>query len=154
MSINQNLNTNVSIEQLTSLLRGFGSRSILHQQAIVQALGIPANDYISIDLLNELGPLTAGELAEKTGLSTGTITALIDRLEKIGYARREKDSNDRRRVIIVPTYEDREEIQKAYQPLNTAMQSLAREYSEEERHIINQFLAKAVSVLDEQLQNN
>ncbi|WP_207695098.1 hypothetical protein DOK67_0002564 [Enterococcus sp. DIV0212c] len=152
MSNNQGSTTNVSIDQLTTLLRGFGSRSILHQQAIVQSLGIPANDYISIDLLNGLGPLTAGELAEKTGLSTGTITALIDRLEKIGYARREKDPNDRRRVIIVPTYDDKEEIKKAYQPLDTAMRKLAHEYSEKELELINHFLAKAVSVLDHQLQ--
>lgn len=152
MSNNQIVNTTVAIEQLTSLLRGFGSRSILHQQAIVHSLGIPANDYISIDLLNELGPLTAGELAEKTGLSTGTITALIDRLEKIGYARREKDPNDRRRVIIVPTYEDKEEIQQAYEPLNLAMQNVAKNYSEKELQIINQFLSEAVSVLDTQLQ--
>ncbi|WP_430603980.1 hypothetical protein IGJ02_001559 [Enterococcus sp. DIV0724b] len=145
-------NQNIAINQLTALLRGFGSRSILHQQAIVQSLGIPANDYISIDLLNELGPLTAGELADKTGLSTGTITALIDRLEKIGYARREKDPNDRRRVIIVPTYEDKEEIKKAYQPLDMAMQQLGQEYSEKELQIINQFLSQAVSVLDKQLQ--
>lgn len=145
-------NQNIAINQLTALLRGFGSRSILHQQAIVQSLGIPANDYISIDLLNELGPLTAGELADKTGLSTGTITALIDRLEKIGYARREKDPNDRRRVIIVPTYEDKEEIKKAYQPLDMAMQELGQEYSEKELQIINQFLSQAVSVLDKQLQ--
>ncbi|EOH98473.1 hypothetical protein UAW_01069 [Enterococcus haemoperoxidus ATCC BAA-382] len=145
-------NQNIAINQLTALLRGFGSRSILHQQAIVQSLGIPANDYISIDLLNELGPLTAGELADKTGLSTGTITALIDRLEKIGYARREKDPNDRRRVIIVPTYEDKEEIKKAYQPLDMAMQELGQEYSEKELQIINQFLFQAVSVLDKQLQ--
>lgn len=128
------------------------SRSILHQQTIVHSIGIPANDYISIDLLNELGPLTAGELAEKTGLSTGTITALIDRLEKIGYARREKDPNDRRRVIIVPTYEDKEEIQQAYEPLNLAMQNVAKNYSEKELQIINQFLSEAVSVLDTQLQ--
>ncbi|ALS00738.1 MarR family transcriptional regulator [Enterococcus silesiacus] len=152
MSNNQRSTANVSIDQLTTLLRGFGSRSILHQQAIVHSLGIPANDYISIDLLNELGPLTAGELAEKTGLSTGTITALIDRLEKIGYARREKDPNDRRRVIIVPTYDDREEIKKAYQPLDTAMKKLAQDYSEKELEMINQFLTKAVSVLDDQLQ--
>lgn len=145
-------NQNIAINQLTALLRGFGSRSILHQQAIVQSLGIPANDYISIDLLNEFGPLTAGELADKTGLSTGTITALIDRLEKIGYARREKDPNDRRRVIIVPTYEDKEEIKKAYQPLDMAMQELGQEYSEKELQIINQFLSQAVSVLDKQLQ--
>ncbi|ALS38151.1 DNA-binding MarR family transcriptional regulator [Enterococcus rotai] len=152
MSNNQNPQTNQTTDQLTTLLRGFGSRSILHQQAIVQSLGIPANDYISIDLLNELGPLTAGELADKTGLSTGTITALIDRLEKIGYARREKDPNDRRRVIIVPTYDDREEIKSAYQPLDIAMRHLAQEYSESELELINHFLAKAVSVLDDQLQ--
>lgn len=152
MSNNQGSTANLSIDQLTTLLRGFGSRSVLYQQAIVQSLGIPANDYISIDLLNELGPLTAGELAEKTGLSTGTITALIDRLEKFGYARREKDHNDRRRVIIVPTYDDREEIKQAYEPLDTAMKKLAHEYSEKELELINQFLSKAVSVLDDQLQ--
>lgn len=112
MSNNEISKNTDAINQLTSLLRGFGSRSILHQQAIIQSLGIPTNDYISIDLLNESGPMTAGELAEKTGLSTGTITALIDRLEKIGYAQRKKDPNDRRRVIIVPTYEDKEEIKK------------------------------------------
>ncbi|MBO0441944.1 MarR family winged helix-turn-helix transcriptional regulator [Candidatus Enterococcus ikei] len=154
MSNNQtNSNSSPAAQQLTSLLRGFGSRSILHQQAIVHSLGISPNDFISIDLLNELGPLTAGELAEHTGLSTGTITALIDRLEKNGYARREKDPNDRRRVIIVPTYEDKEEIQKAYMPLDSAMNALAQEYSEKELENINHFLEKAVLVLDEQLQN-
>lgn len=153
MSNNQSAQTNELIIQLASLLRGFGSRSILHQQAIVHTLGIPANDYISIDLLNELGPLTAGELADRTGLSTGTITALIDRLEKIGYARREKDSNDRRRVMIVPTYEDKEEIKKAYHPLDMAMQKLGQGYSDTELQLINTFLTKAVSVLDAQLQN-
>ncbi|MGM0217090.1 MarR family winged helix-turn-helix transcriptional regulator [Enterococcus sp. AZ126] len=153
MSIHQDSNTNPSLEKLTSLLRGFGSRSILHQQTIVHSLGIPSNDYISIDLLNESGPLTAGELADKTGLSTGTITALIDRLEKIGYARREKDPHDRRRVIIVPTYEDKEEIKQAYQPLDIAMKKLGRTYSEKELQLITHFLSEAILVLDNQLQN-
>ncbi|MBO0445001.1 MarR family transcriptional regulator [Enterococcus ureilyticus] len=152
MSNNQISKNTDAINQLTSLLRGYGSRSILHQQAIIQSLGIPTNDYISIDLLKESGPMTAGELAEKTGLSTGTITALIDRLEKIGYAQRKKDPNDRRRVIIVPTYEDKEEIKKAYQPLDSAMRNLAHEYSEKELQLMNEFLLKAISVLDSQLQ--
>lgn len=152
MSTNQNEHTIPSIDQLSFLLRGFGSRSILHQQAVVQSLGIPVNDYISIDLLNELGPLTAGELAEKTGLSTGTITALIDRLEKYGYARREKDPTDRRRVIIVPTYNEKEELKEAYHPLDTAMRALGQDYSESERQLINEFLEKAISVLDQRLQ--
>lgn len=140
-------------EEFTLLLRGFGSRSILHQQGIVNQLGLSANDFISIDLLNEVGPMTAGELATRTGLSTGTITALIDRLEKIGYAKREKDPSDRRRVIIVPTYEEKEEIQNSYKPIHTGMLALANRYSEDEITFINQFLERANAVLDQQLKD-
>lgn len=55
-----------------------------------------------IDVLREKGPITAGEMSKITGLATGSVTALIDRLEKMGYVHREKDPDDRRKVIIVP----------------------------------------------------
>lgn len=55
-------------------------------------------------------------------------------------------------MIIVPTYDDKEKIKNAYQPLDTAMLRLAQEYSESELELNNHFLAKAVSVLDDQLQ--
>ena len=53
----------------------------------------------------QTGPITAGELAERTGLTTGAITGVIDRLEKAGFVRRVKDPDDRRRVIIEPLAE-------------------------------------------------
>lgn len=151
MSNNRTVKEADSKEYFTLLVRGLGSRSILHQQGIVGQLGMSANDFISIDLLNEEGPMTAGELATRTGLSTGTMTALIDRLEKIGYAKREKDPLDRRRVMIVPTYEDKEEIQQVYEPIHQAMLALANQYSEEEITFINHFLENTNAVLDQQL---
>lgn len=154
MSKNHNQNTNESHRQLTQQMRAIGSRSILYQQSVIKRLNISGNDFISIDLLNELGPMTAGELSKKTGLSTGTITALIDRLEKIGYARREKDPKDRRRVIIVPIYEEKDEIKTSYESLNERMLQLAANYSDDECQLINDFLGQAIDVLDHELQTD
>lgn len=139
-------------EQFTSLMRGLGTRTILHQQNVAASLGLYNNDFISLDILRETGPITAGELSKKTGLATGSITALVDRLEKIGYVRREHDPNDRRRVIIVPEYESKEEIRHTYESLNQAMLQLASTYKQEELALISQFLQNASAVLEEQIQ--
>ncbi len=59
-------------------------------------------DHKCAEILLRSGPLTAGDLAQRTGLTTGAITGVIDRLEKAGFVRRGKDPGDRRRVIIKP----------------------------------------------------
>ncbi len=66
------------------LFRKLGTRTVLFHQAAAQALGLFPTDLKSADILNEAGPMTAGELGKKTGLSTGSVTALVDRLEKAG----------------------------------------------------------------------
>ncbi|MNV87172.1 HTH-type transcriptional repressor NicR [compost metagenome] len=104
-----------------------------------------------MDILREKGPITAGELSKLTGLATGSVTALIDRLEKNGYVRRQNDPNDRRKVIIVPLYENKEDVIDTYMPLHTAMVKLAASYTDEELALISQFLGKASTVLDEQI---
>ncbi|WP_256758268.1 MarR family winged helix-turn-helix transcriptional regulator [Cohnella sp. WQ 127256] len=134
-------------------MRSLGNRTVLYQQNVATSLGLYNNDYISIDILREKGPITAGELAKLTGLATGSITALVDRLEKVGYVRRQNDPNDRRRVIIVPQYEQREDVSNTYHPLHTAMIKLASSYTAEELELITQFLGKASTVLDEQMQH-
>lgn len=63
--------------------------------------------------------MTAGELGKKTGLSTGSVTALVDRLEKAGYVVREKDPNDRRRVVIVPLTASKRHIKDLFRPLSS-----------------------------------
>jgi DNA-binding MarR family transcriptional regulator len=138
-------------EQFTLLMRGLGTRTVLYQQTVATALGLYNNDFLSVDILREKGPITAGELSKLTGLTTGSVTALIDRLEKNGYVRRENDPKDRRKVIIVPQYEDKEDVRSTYLRLHTAMIELASSYSDAELELITSFLGKAGSVLEDQI---
>lgn len=138
-------------EQLTMSMRGLGTRTVLYQQCVASSLGLYNNDFLSIDILHEKGPVTAGELARLTGLTTGSVTSLIDRLEKSGFVRRQPDPHDRRKVIIVPLYENKEEVSKTYLMLHAAMVKLASSYSDEELELITQFLSKASIVLEDQI---
>jgi DNA-binding MarR family transcriptional regulator len=72
-------------------------------EAVTVRMGLNRTDGRCIDLLQERRRMTAGELAHETGLTTGAVTAVIDRLEHAGWARRVRDEHDRRRVLVEPT---------------------------------------------------
>ncbi|MEC0242636.1 MarR family transcriptional regulator [Paenibacillus dokdonensis] len=139
-------------ERFVSLMRGLGTRTILHQQNVAASLDLYNNDLVSVEILRETGPITAGELSKKTGLATGSVTSVIDRLARVGYVRRQNDPHDRRRVIIVPEYEDKEEILNTYLPLHNAMIDLISSYTAEETAVITQFLSRASTILEEQIE--
>ncbi|OAB29897.1 MarR family transcriptional regulator [Paenibacillus macquariensis subsp. macquariensis] len=153
MSSNQQDQPTDLQENFTLGMRGLGTRTVVYQQNVAASLGLYNNDYLSVDILHEKGPITAGELSKLTGLATGSVTALIDRLEKNGFVRRENDPNDRRKVIIVPLYENKEEVSNTYHPLHSAMLKLASSYTVEELELITQFLGKASTVLEEQIEH-
>nr|WP_198960680.1 MULTISPECIES: MarR family transcriptional regulator [unclassified Cohnella] len=132
-------------------MRGLGTRTVLYQQSVATALGLYNNDFLSIDILHEKGPITAGELSKLTGLTTGSVTALIDRLEKNGFVQRQPDPKDRRKVIIVPLYENKEDVSRIYLQLHAEMVKLASSYSDEELALITQFLGQASAVLEDQI---
>ncbi len=73
---------------------------ILFHQAIANLAGVSVTDLKCLDYVDRVGDVTAGDLARLTGLTTGAITAAIDRLEKAGLARRERSETDRRKVFI------------------------------------------------------
>lgn len=75
---------------------------MLDEQA-AEYLGVNTTDSRAIDLIDQAGRITAGDLARELRLSTGAVTAIVDRLEKAGYARRVADPDDRRRVLIEVT---------------------------------------------------
>lgn len=81
-------------------------------QATAEAAGLNPTDWYALSVLSMEGKLTSGELAERTGLTTGATTRLIDRLEKAGHVRRVADPKDRRRVIVeqVPDSLDLDEL--------------------------------------------
>jgi DNA-binding MarR family transcriptional regulator len=72
-------------------------------QAVADAIGINRTDLRCLDVIQREWPVAAGRLADQTGLTTGAITTVLDRLERAGYARRVRDPNDRRRVLVEPT---------------------------------------------------
>ena len=80
--------------------RELGARSILFHQAIAALAGVSVTDLKCLDYIDRMNNVTAGDLARLTGLTTGAITAAIDRLEKAGLARRERSGTDRRKVFI------------------------------------------------------
>src|ERR1700733_5432976 len=80
--------------------RELGARGILFHQAIANLAGVSVTDLKCLDYVDRGGDVTAGDLARMTGLTTGAITAAIDRLEKAGLARRERSETDRRKVFI------------------------------------------------------
>lgn len=151
MSTDRQKPTADQLESLTMSMRGFGSRTVLYQQVVAASLGLTNNDFLSVDILHEKGPVTAGELAKLTGLTTGSVTALIDRLEKSGFVRRQPDPQDRRKVIIVPLYENKAEVSNIYMQLHAAMVQLASAYTKEELESIARFLREAGTVLEGQI---
>lgn len=138
-------------EEITSLVRSLGTRVVLYQQYISELLNVYSHDFTTIDILKETGPITAGELAQRVGLTTGSVTSLVDRLEKRGYVTRERHPRDRRKVIIVPHYEEKAEVQNVFSNLNENMLSLSAQYTEKELLIIKRFLNEATSVIENQI---
>jgi DNA-binding MarR family transcriptional regulator len=125
-------------------LRQLTGTTIMFHQAVADRLGMNVTDHKCADILLRTGPITAGELAEQTGLTTGAITGVIDRLEKAGFVRRAKDPSDRRRVILEPILKGMErQIGPLFESMARGMTALYARYSTRELAIIRDFTARA-----------
>lgn len=110
-------------------IRKFTRESLMLQQAISQEAGLNPTDAECLDYLMEMGPSTAGALGKATGLTTGAITSLIDRLERSGFVKRSADPNDRRKVIVSLIPERKAGISARYAGLSTAVRQLLSLYT-------------------------
>jgi DNA-binding MarR family transcriptional regulator len=115
----------------------------MFHQAIADRLGLNVTDHKCMDLLLLNGPLTAGELAAMTGLTTGAITAVIDRLEKAGFVRREDDPRDRRRVIVQVMPKRCRDIERLFEPFAATFGELSARYKDEELVVILDFMSRS-----------
>ncbi len=90
----------IAFEAMIAAIRESQSAADMMEEAYDNLLGINRTDGRCLDILQRLGPLTAGQLAKESGLTTGAITPLVDRLEAAGYVRRRRDTADRRKVFV------------------------------------------------------
>ncbi len=111
----------------------------VHDDVLCELLGINRTDARCLDILDQNGPMTAGQLATASALSTGAVTAVVDRLERAGYARRVSDPADRRRVVVEPTPAARERSWELMGSLAAEGARLAEPYSDEQLRMFIDF---------------
>ena len=120
-------------------MRRSSAQGVLYGQTVADVAGISGSDLDCMDFLNLEGRVTAGRLAEVTGLTTGAITGVVDRLEKAGLVRRERDADDRRKVYIVTVPENVARIGRLYVPMQELMHKLWSTYTEAELQLLLRF---------------
>src|SRR5690349_19958973 len=109
------------LQELEEAMRRSSAQGVLFGQTVADAIGISGSDLDCLDFVNLEGRVTAGRLAEVTGLTTGAITGVVDRLERAGLVRRERDETDRRKVFIAIVPESVARIGRFYVPMQQAI---------------------------------
>lgn len=124
-------------------LRLSGVTNGIAEQAVADHLGLNRTDTRCLDIIERLDGVSAGRLAGESGLSTGAVTTVLDRLERAGYARRTHDPGDRRRVLVELTPEARRELEDLYRPLAEATMRQLEGYTTDEVSLVRDFLRDA-----------
>jgi DNA-binding MarR family transcriptional regulator len=129
-------------QQLDEAMRKASAQGVLFSQLVARRLGINSTDLECLDVITLRGSVTAGELAAATGLTTGAVTGVIDRLEQSGFALRERDESDRRKVLVraLPAVERR--ITPLFEPMQRAMSAAIAGYGENELALLIDFLIR------------
>ncbi len=126
--------------------------TIMFHQAIADRLGMNITDHKCAGILMRSGPVSAGELARRTGLTTGAITGVIDRLERSGFARRARDPNDRRKVMIEPKLKQIErKIIPLFDSMGRSAAQLFERYSVEELTLILDFAVRSRQMAEDEV---
>jgi DNA-binding MarR family transcriptional regulator len=126
------------IHELTFEVRAAQGAVDQMDDAACRALGINRTDGRCIDVIDREGPVAAGRLAAASGLTTAAVTAVIDRLERAGYARRVGDPHDRRRVLVELTPLMRERAAVIWGPFAIFSEVLGR-YTVEQLELLRDF---------------
>lgn len=141
------------LEKLWDLGRSTSTQTVFLHQAIAQSVGLNATDTKVIDLILR-GPsdaVTAGWLSEMTGLTTGAITHILDRLEKRKFIERARDEQDRRKVLIRVRPETLEPLVPKYEAVGKAFMRVIEEYDDKELRLICDYLEKTSVVSSQEM---
>ena len=114
--------------------------SVMFRNAVTAQLGLNVTDAECLDFLLEAGSLTAGELAKLTGLSSSATTSAIDRLERASYVQRERDPNDRRKVVVRPILKNLQKGAELYGKFVAANNIFLNSLSDDELAAIEKYL--------------
>lgn len=127
-------------------LQTVSGQSVLFSHALAGRLDMNPTDLECLGVLMASGPITAGRLADETGLTTGAITGIVDRLEGHGHVARQRDTQDRRRVYIHVNYQNLVHIAPLFASMEASMERLFGRYSDAELRAILDFMHAATEI--------
>jgi DNA-binding MarR family transcriptional regulator len=127
-------------EELIDEVRRSQSATDRFDQAVADAIGLNRTDMRCLDVIDREGPIPAGRLADATGLTTGAITTVLDRLERAGHARRVRDPDDRRRVLVELTPEAQRHASSFYAEHAALAEGLYQRYTESQLELLLEFV--------------
>jgi DNA-binding MarR family transcriptional regulator len=138
----------VLIERFATLGRQLSQATVLFHAQIAEHVGLSATDHKCLDLAVQAErPLTAGQIADLSGLSTGAVTGVIDRLERAGFVRRVRDPHDRRKVLVEVSKGSLTRYGDAYDGLWSALDRTIADYTEAELVAIERWVASMIATL-------
>jgi DNA-binding MarR family transcriptional regulator len=103
---------------------------------VARQLGLSLADLRYLQTITTMSPATAGDIATRTGLTTGAVTRMVDRLEQAGFVRRVRATADRRSVVVVPDEKASARVASMYGGMATAWSELLSNYTDEQLEVI------------------
>lgn len=128
--------------EITAGIRRFIAGTVLFNQKVAERAGLHLTDMQCVNLLELLGPVTPGKLAESTGLTTGGVTVMLDRLEKAGVLKREPNPNDRRSVLVRVNPAKLRKFHAHYEDINRQFDTFLSEFPESELRTVSKFFSR------------
>ena len=135
------------VQELEHAVRKSSGLGVIFGQTVAARVGISSSDLECLDFLVMEGRVTAGRFAELTGLTTGAITGVVDRLEQAGLVRRERDEGDRRKVFIATVPDNIARVGKFYEHMQRAVLKDWESYSDAELKLLLRFMTRGYTTM-------
>lgn len=139
-----------SSEKIAHLLREHAAASLRYSAALARRVGLGISEIAALEHLHSAGELTPKQLGERLFMSSGAVTALVDRLEKGGHLERVPNPRDRRSTLLRPTPWGTQEVVGQLLPLAHEVHRLSEDLSEEERAVVGRFMEAATAAYTRQ----
>jgi DNA-binding MarR family transcriptional regulator len=141
------------LAELQTESRRYLAAYVLFNQAVADRVGMHATDLQCLSLLTiEPGPVTTGQLAELTGLTSGSASRLVDRLVKAGYVRRKRDAADRRRVLVIPVRQAIRKVGAIWDSLGPAWSEMFDGYTADELALLIRHMRRTTELSRRQVE--
>jgi len=138
----------VTAQETSWALRELTRAAVDVDYVIARRLGLRPMDYTALNhVFGNAGALSPHHVSARLGISTGSASELLDRLESAGHIERHRSVDDRRRVTLTPTPRAVEQVLSQLAPLIGALDDLAAEYTPEQGAVITQYLRRAVQIM-------